>query len=332
MNRTLPLLTLSLILLAGSLPGQRGRGRMRNMTAPTLKHLDFKVETFDSEALAGKATYGVFLPKDYDAEENRDREYPLVIWLHGMFEDHQRFYYRGGGKMLDDLTGKGEVPEMIFVCPNGGRSSFYINGKKPGSAYEDLIDKDLVTHLQDTYRVSKQRSLRAITGVSMGGYGALKIAFKNPEAFGVVATLSAAVLPRTVEELERDFPWVNGRGKALLTSVFGDPLDLGLWQKENLLLLADGLDEAMLDGLHIRFGCSDQDRYEFDLSNAELHELLKKKNIRHSWTLTKGGGHSWGSGYMDMVLPETLRYVANCFALESKSSPTSQPMKSTKRF
>lgn len=326
MNRTLPLLLLSLSLLASSLPGQRGRGRGRgrNMTPPTLEHIDFKVATFASEALGKDVSYGVFLPKDYDAEENQDRSYPLVIWLHGMFEDHQRFYYRGGGKMLDQLTGKGEIPDMIFVCANGDRSSFYINRKEPGTAYEDLIRGDLVDHIQQTYRVSAERSLRAITGVSMGGYGAMKIAFKDPEAFGVVATLSAAVLPRTIEDLERDFPWVNGRGRALLTTVFGDPLDLELWKKENLLLLVDDLDAEQLAGLHIRFGCSDQDRYEFDLSNAELHKLLAAKGIRHSWTLTEGGGHSWGSGYMDMALPDTLRYLASCFALstETEASPS----------
>lgn len=328
MIRTLPLAVLSLILLASSLPGQRGRGRGRNLNPPTLQHLEFKVETFDSEALGREVSYGVFLPRDYEAEENQDRDYPLVIWLHGMFEDHQRFFYRGGGKMLDQLTGTGEVPQMIFVCANGDRSSFYINRKEPGTAYEDLISRDLIEHLQHTYRISDRRSLRAITGVSMGGYGAMKIAFKDPEAFGVVATHSAAVLPRTIEDLERDFPWVNGRGRQLLTSVFGDPIDLELWRRENLLLLVDSLDQERLAGLHIRIGCSDQDRYGFDRSNAELHELLAEKGIRHSWTLTKGGGHSWGSGYMDMALPDTLRYLASCFALPvTAQEPAKGPRK-----
>ncbi|MHC5064713.1 MAG: alpha/beta hydrolase [Planctomycetota bacterium] len=312
MNRLLTCLLVTASLLISSLSAQGRRGR--NSPPPDLEHLDFIDETFASVALGKDAEYGVFLPKDYGSEENADRSYPLVIWLHGMNENHRRFYTRGGGQMLDDLTGKAEIPEMIFVCANGDRSSFYINGNRPNSAYEDLICEDLLGHIEGTYRVSAERSKRAITGVSMGGYGALKIALKNPDAFGAVATHSAAVLPRTVEELERDFPWVQGRGRGLLTSVFGDPLDEDLWRRENLMLLVDGLEEEDLDGLRICFGASDRDRYRFDISNEELHELLEEKGIKHNWTLTEGGGHSWGSGYMQMALPNTLRFLGEGFA------------------
>lgn len=316
MNRPLTCLLVTISLLISSLSAQGRRGR--NSPPPTLEHLDFSDETFASKALDGAAKYGVFLPKDYGAEENADRNYPLVIWLHGMNEDHRRFYTRGGGQMLDDLTGKGEIPKMVFVCANGDRSSFYINGKGPGRAYEDLIREDLLEHIESTYRVSAERSQRAITGVSMGGYGALKIALKNPDAFGAVATHSAAVLPRSVEELERNFPWVqNRRGRGLLTSVFGDPLDEELWKQENLLLLVDGLEDQDLDDLRICLGASDQDRYRFDISNTELHELLEEKGIEHNWTLTEGGGHSWGSGYMQTALPDTLRFLGMGFTGES---------------
>ena len=86
------------------------------------------------------------------------------------------------------------------MTANGSRSSFYINGKKTGK-YEDLIAKDLIQHVNATYRVETDRAQRALMGVSMGGFGALKIALRFPKLFGVVAAHSAALLPADSENL-----------------------------------------------------------------------------------------------------------------------------------
>jgi enterochelin esterase family protein len=300
-----------LLALGTSLDAQRRR-RGREEPPPELKHGTFQTDTFDSKAV-GRSEYGVYLPKGYDAEKNADKRYPLVIWLHGLYEDHRRWSFRGGAETFDAMIGKGELPELIVVTANGERSSFYINAGK-GREYEDLITVDLLEHVEKTYRVASGRDERALMGVSMGGYGALKIAFKHPQIFGVVAAHSAAILPRDPADLEKQFPWLSGRGSRMLSALFGDPVDRERWDAENVLALADDLDAAALAGLKIYFDCGSKDRYGFAAPNEELNAILDKNDIPHTWRLVEGGNHGWRSGYNEEALPYSLQFVAAAWA------------------
>ena len=143
--------------------------------------------------------YGIYLPKDYDDEANKDKTWPLIIWLHGMWEDHMRFHMRGGAPLLDKAVTDGELPPCIFVTANGSRSSMYVN--REDEKWEDLISKDLLQHVTKSFRVSKERQRRAIMGISMGGMGALRIAMTQPKLFGAVAAHSSAVFSEDPEDL-----------------------------------------------------------------------------------------------------------------------------------
>lgn len=287
------------------------RGRRRNDPPPELTHGDYTEVEFESAAVERKVRYGIYIPKSYADPANKDRRYPLVIWLHGMFEDDMRFHTRGGSKTLDDLIGKGEVPELILVCPSNGRSGFYINGKNGGRG-EDLIVEDLLTHIDATYRVEPAREKRALMGVSMGGMCALKIAFRHPDLFGTVATHSAAVFPADLDKLPERFKnamksqWLG----PLLSETFGDPIDRDLWRENNPLALIEACDKAKLAGLRIYHDAGTRDRYEFHLTNAMLDAALDAKEIPHTWRLIEGGGHSWGEGLATATLADSLRFVA----------------------
>ncbi len=281
-----------------------------------LEHLTYAERRFQSEALGKEVEYGVFVPKDYDAKENAETRYPLVVWLHGLWEDHDRFEERGGAPILDEMVGDGRMPKCVFVCAEGDRSSFWTNGEGEGRAYEDMVAKDLLKEVESQFRIEPGRASRALMGVSMGGYGALKIAFKEPEKFGIVAAHSAAILPRDPAKLEAEFPWVRGRAKALVAQVFGDPLDVEKWRRENVLVLAEEQPKEQLSSLAIYFDCGDQDRYRFQVQNAKLHEILEKRGVAHTWRLVAGGEHGWRSGYNQAQLPHSLEFVAGQFALE----------------
>jgi S-formylglutathione hydrolase FrmB len=313
-----PSLTAALAALALSTDAGAQR-RNREAAAPQkLEHLTYEQERFDSPALGGaRSTYGVFLPVGYEDEENAATRYPLVIWLHGMWEDHDRFLQRGGAQVLDQMVGSGSIPPLVLVCANGDRSSFWTNAPRAGAAFEDLVTKDLLSHLEATYRIRTDRAGRAITGVSMGGYGAMKIALKDPSRFGVVATHSAAILPPELDRLVEEFPFVSGRGAALLAAIFGDPVDEERYRAENVLALAASIDPERLAGLKIYFDCGDQDRYGFHRTNQALHDLLDAREIPHVWRLVEGGGHSWGAGFTQEALTHSLRFVAQAFAAES---------------
>lgn len=308
-----PALLLCSALLAVPAAAQRGR----ESAPPELEHLVFQERSFASEAVGGESRYGVFLPKDYDAEENRERRYPLVVWLHGMNEDHRRFLTRGGGEVLDRMVGTGAMPACVFVCANGDRSSFWTNGQAENHRYEDLVTQDLLAHLEQTYRIAEEREQRAIAGVSMGGYGALKIALKNPGRFGAVVAHSAAILPEDPEKLTEEFPWLEGRGGRLLAAIFGDPLDVAKWRAENVLVLAREVEKDDLQGLRIYFDCGTEDRYGFDRSNQQFHELLEAHDVPHTFELVEDGGHGWRSGYNQAAVPNSLAFLAASFGAAS---------------
>lgn len=309
---TLPTLA-ALLALAASLPGQGERRSRRRTPAPlpSFEHCTFRTASFASAALGREARYGIFLPRGYDAEENAHRRYPVVIWLHGMFEDHERFARRGGGSVLDRMLGEGSFPPALFVCPDGGRTKFWVNGLRSGR-YEDYVVHDLLEHLRATYRVDDRREARAIMGVSMGGYGALGIAFRHPRRFVAVAAHSAAIFPPDPENLPPRFQRVRASwGRRLgLDAIFGDPPDKKLWQHDNPLWLAETVAAERLEGLAIYFDCGTRDRYGFQEPNAALHRILERRKIPHTFRLVVDGRHGWRSGYNRAQLPHSLAFVA----------------------
>lgn len=310
---TLGLSVLALLAAANPLDAQR-RNR-RPDTPATTEAGTWREQTYESEALGKEATYRIFVPHSYDAEENAEQEYPVAIWLHGMHETENRFVSRGGGATLDRLMAAGEIPEMLFVCPfDGNRRSFYVNCD--GGRYEDLVTVDLLAHLEKTWRVEEDRGKRAIMGISMGGMGALKIALKKPELFGTVSTHSAAVMPADPDDLPPRFKSYAAR--LGLDQVFGDPIDKAIWERENPLNLALGIAPKDLAGLRIRFDAGSADRYGFQAGNEGLHRVLEARKVPHSWDLVDGGGHAWGSGFRTASLEASLRFVGEGF-LEAAS-------------
>jgi S-formylglutathione hydrolase len=287
-------------------------GRRRNVDPSSIKleTMTFAEKSFASDAIGEDVQYGVYLPKDYDDEKNKDAKYPLVVWLHGMFEDHMRFHGRGGAPVLDAAIKDGKLPPCIFVCPNGGRTSMYVNRKD--KKYEDLVTKDLLAHINTTYRVSDVRENRAILGVSMGGMAALRIAFHEPELFGAVGVHSAAILPEDPNNLPDR---MKGAAKQFgLADVFGDPIEKDPWEKANPLCIARTLTPKAMKGLRVYFDAGTDDRYGFAVGNEALHKAFDEKGIEHTWRLIEGGGHSWGAGFQDQTLPFSFAMVGEMFS------------------
>ena len=141
-----------------------------------------KYQTFHSQTIGGEVSYLVYLPPDY--ETHKDVRYPVVYWLHG-----------GGGSQrtgdnfierLDAAIRAGKAPPMIAVLVNGVGGSLFCNsidGKKP---VETVIIRDLIPHVDKTYRTYGTPEKRAIEGFSMGGFGTIHLGFKYPELFGAI--------------------------------------------------------------------------------------------------------------------------------------------------
>lgn len=136
-------------------------------------------KTFFSAAAGQEVGYAIYLPPDY--AKNTGKHYPVIYNLHGNGGNE---WNRGlECQILHEGILKGQWPSMIMVFPNGGKSTFYkdsYDGKLP---IETLFIKELIPHIDRTYRTIAKREGRCIEGFSMGGRGSTRLAMKYPDMF-----------------------------------------------------------------------------------------------------------------------------------------------------
>ncbi len=155
--------------------------------------------TVPSTNVPGPVSITYYLPKNYDAK--RAEPYPLLIQLHGggasnkVMENYASLSVGGGmGGLLDQAIENGLVPPMVSVMPSAGRS-LYMNFSDGSQKWEDLVMKDLLPYMRNSFNVVQSRQGTFITGISMGGMGSLRMAVKYPEVFQAVASLEPAIEP-----------------------------------------------------------------------------------------------------------------------------------------
>ncbi|WP_129337941.1 alpha/beta hydrolase-fold protein [Cellulomonas endophytica] len=176
-----------------------------------------------SEAV-GEIDYTVYLPPGYDEEPGR--EYPTLYLLHGR-GDTMAAWPRVAGD-LDELIGSGAIQPLVVVMPDApwnDRGNWYTDslytgsrGAGPGVPVETAFTRDLVAHVDATYRTAEDRAARAVGGYSMGGAGALRFTLAHPDVFSAAIVLSAAVYEPTPprDSSTRDYG-AYGVGQRLFT-------------------------------------------------------------------------------------------------------------------
>lgn len=151
-------------------------------------------DTIHSAALGADRAVTVYLPRSFDTD--RDRTYPVLYLLHGMYGDHRSWVDHMRAKdVIDRLTASGEADEMVVVTPNAGgadamkEQNGYFN--IPGWSYEDFFFNELVPAVEKKYRAGGSKGRRAIAGLSMGGGGATSYAQRHADMFGSAYAMSA---------------------------------------------------------------------------------------------------------------------------------------------
>jgi S-formylglutathione hydrolase FrmB len=274
-------------------------------TAAAPAAAEVRYESFRSASLGRDVRYAVQVPPSYAAGERR---YPVLYVLHGLFEGPDFWEERGLPKILEDLWRSGEVPEMVVVAVDGD-NSFFVDG--PRGAYESLVTRDLVAHVEKTYRAVPRREGRALLGISMGGYAALRIALSKPETYGAVAAHSAVVL----EEIPTAAGGASSGHLAAFHHAFGDPIDAALWTASDPLSWAGKADPRQTPALY--FDCGSDDRYGLFKGNEALHRRLQGRGIPHTFAL-RPGNH--GYEYVRSVLAYSLKFIGAALSAVPKSS------------
>jgi len=241
---------------------------------------------FHSAALHSPLRYCVFLPASYFTEAAKSRHYPVLYVLHGLGGNEQSMAVSGEWTTLQDLRRDKKAGDFLAVAPDGW-DTFYINSRDGKTLYGDFFLHEFMPYIERTYRIKAGRASRGITGFSMGGYGAMRIAFAHPELFGSVSAHSGALM--------REPPMGVNAGSAsgnlaarVLTKVFGDPIDQAFWNLNSPFLLARK-NAALLSKMKIYFDCGTEDSYGFYAGASELHQTLDVLKIPHEFHLYPGG-------------------------------------------
>src|SRR5271169_4837308 len=180
----------------------------------------------NSRVLKQVVHYCVRLPAGYDAgaAQHPARRYPVLYFLHGLGDNERTLFNSGGWTLLDDLRRQHKMGEFLIVAPEC-RRTFYINSANGSVLYSDFFLKEFIPLIETKYRVNKGRNNRAISGISMGGYGALRFAFSHPEIFSSVSAQSAALITESPAELDTAARSGAPLGK-VLAAVFGSPIEV----------------------------------------------------------------------------------------------------------
>jgi S-formylglutathione hydrolase FrmB len=208
----------------------------------------------------------------------------VLYYLHGLGDNEQSLLNTGGWDLIEDLRRTGKVGDFVVLAPDGGHT-FFMNSADGKLRYEDFLTKEFMPQLEKKYRVAGTRAKRGITGVSMGGFGALRLAFKYPQQFEAVSAQMPALLAEVPQDLVAGGP---GSPAAMLGDVFGTPIDLSFLERNSVLYFARIDPAPELRRMKIYFNVGNNDDYGFEQGAQKLHQLLDSRGVGNEFHIYPG--------------------------------------------
>ncbi len=261
----------------------------------------FETRTVKSEILKAERKYSIYLPPCYD---ETDRSYPVLYLLHGSGDDHTGWVQFGQVQHIaDKAIASGSAGPMIIVMPdaNTGKRG-YFNDVKGDFNYEDFFFKELIPHIEKTYRVRSERRYRAVAGLSMGGGGTIFYSLHRPDMFAAAAPLSASTGSWSLEQYKERINNRDGVSESAIEQHYKRH------SIEGIINNASEEELKQIKSIRWYISCGDDDfLYE---GNARMHITFKKNEIPHEYRV-KDGAHTWT--YWRMELPLVLEFVAKSF-------------------
>lgn len=249
-----------------------------------------QIDSLDIHSTAMNKTYkaAVVLPASY-AKNNA--AYPVLYLLHGGIGHYRDWIEKTPDKEL--LHHLADRYKLIIVLPEGELFSYYIDSPiQKGSQFESYIIKDVIPKIDNTYRTNRSSKARTISGLSMGGYGALYLSARHPELFCAAGSMSGALNPDMMGW--KLSPEMANNIKNAFASIIG-PMDSVDYSIYSIISMADVIKK---NGTKLIFDCGVDD---FLIEpNRELHRRLVFNQTPHDYS-ERPGGHSWA--YWQNSLP-----------------------------
>lgn len=211
----------------------------------------------------------VVLPAQYTQKGNSTKQFPVIYLLHGAWGS-----YRDWPKKAD-LRSLASQYSIIFVCPDGQDSWYFDSPIDPTFQFETYITQELRTYVESHYRTINNPKYRAITGLSMGGHGALWLGWRHPNIYGACGSMSGGV------------DIYNFPNKWKINERLGEyESNKEVWKEHSVINLVS----TLVPGQSIIIDDGNKDI--FINENNALHEALDKQGIPHDY-IVRPGNHSW---------------------------------------
>lgn len=262
--------------------------------------------SFQSSVLNRPVRYSIYLPANYNQEV---KSYSTIYLLHG-YGDKETAWVGDGkiDRIITELESDGIIEPMIYVFPQGF-NSYYVNRFDGKMDYMRMFTTELVPLIDSLFRTKKDKFQRAVTGYSMGGYGAMILPVKNPDIFSVSVPLSMSF--RTDEQYMSesqsafDVQWgpifgnTGASGTARLSEYYKTHSPFHFFT-ESIDAFSD---------IKFFIDCGD-DEESLSITNNELHDLMSEKGVSHEYRM-RNGAHTWD--YWLSSMREALPYINTCF-------------------
>lgn len=226
--------------------------------------------------------------------EGRQGPFPVLYLLHGLSDDHTAWTRRTSiERYLHDVP-------LIVIMPNGERGWYTDAVNNPNAAFETFITRDLVGFVDGMLNTIAERRGRAIAGLSMGGYGAFKLALKHPDLFCAAVSFSGAL------DMQARMDNMPERS-AEYTITFGGRI---AGTQEDVFTLLRQADPDTRPALWMSCGTDD---FLID-DNRRAHKLMESLNIPHFYREDPGFAHGWN--YWDLMIQEALTFLKEQLGIE----------------
>jgi S-formylglutathione hydrolase FrmB len=237
----------------------------------------------------------VITPQDYQKSK---KNYPVVYLLHGGSGNYKNWTQQTPDKTL--VSRMADLFDVIIVTPDGGASSYYFDSPLlKDSQYETFISKEVREKVDDNYRTIRAREGRVITGLSMGGHGAVYIATKHPDLYCAAGSMSGVMnINPATWKVTPDFAKIRIEN---FKKMIGERNESGpFYPGFNLITMTEQIKSA---GLHLILDCGVDD---FLIEpNRQMHTLLTANGTPHDY-IERPGKHDWG--YWENALPYHLLF------------------------